>query len=1181
MGEPERWIEIAGHVSDGDVLDWDALSGDSPTEHERGVLAGLKVVANVARAHRQTGARTGSQTRVDRSGTTIGKYRVLSLLGRGGMGEVYKAWDERLHRHVAIKVVTDRLAADPLARRRFVRETRAACSVTHPYVATVFDVVEEGSTLFLVMEYIEGQRLDLVFRNQRPRPSDVARIGLEVAEALDAIHRAGFVHRDLKPANVMIRPGGHVKVLDFGVARAIEEAVPEGESTLSTHTGIAGTVPYMSPEQLRGERVDARSDLFSLGIVLHEAITGVHPFRRDSAMATASAILHEQPGRGASQEALLRAGALRPVVEQLLRKDAAARQRTSAEVVAQLQPVVHGHSASAVPARARRAWAIVALAAVLALAALAWKQGANGVDPRPVLAVLPFQDPSGDPESELTGSVVARLLAADLGEGRRVVPLGVDRIEEALAAVDPVSASRSVQLRAVAETTPATWIVLGELHRDGDAWEVATEVYRAGAGDPIGSFRVSAASVGAIVDMARVRLASILFPRTPATRSGAPRPARSYRGWEEASVLEERARLAMRELRFLDAIELLEQALRHAPEHVSAQTLHAEALHEAGFERRAVSAADRALRAASRPGSSWDRSWTARIRALRAQLGGKTDEEVAIWETAHRDQPDDPEVMLKLAGARLRASRSGEALPVVDKARSFDPKDARVHLLRAQILSALGRHDDAGLAVEQAVKVLPRARQTTAAAKVAETSARVEQERGRLATAAVHYLKAERLWREAGLEVRSARAAANIAGIELLQGRIEAARERLGRALGTARRAGDFRTSIAANGNLAAALYRLGDLADAEGRLREAVTEARRLDNGSLLLPPLVNLASLLNHTGRGSEGGALAEEGVTIAARLGDRSAELQARTLVADTMYQQGRLRDAIEQYEDAVRVHEVAGSPPADRAWTLDYLVEALDAIGALERALERNGRSVELAVVSKDPVVHAYVLLRRAELRAQLGWWREATADLDRAERLAGASVADLLPRVSLARGALAVFAGRAADAESLLRSTVETGGRNEVHGLEFPARIALARASLLGNRPAAAIKQCRHVVDSPRALPTEHALARSLLALSLAETGERDEARRTGSRAIEEGVRLGMPLAVLQGAAALVRLAPGEEEAAREHGRRALHQLLALVPEERRLAVRERADLRLLIRVLEGGRATARLGGGTT
>ena len=233
-------------------------------------------------------------------GQTISHYRILEKLGEGGMGEVYLAQDTGpLDRKVALKFPSQEMQQDPVARQRFLREARSAAALDHPYVCHIHEVGEDGEQSFISMEYIAGQSLKDRLAKGPLELKDALQKATEIAEALEAAHKQNIVHRDLKPANIMLTPEGHVKVMDFGLAKRLTPAEgPESrENTLSsglTATGATlGTLPYMSPEQVRGQEVDSRSDIFSFGVVLYEMLTGVHPFKKDTPVETANAILNE------------------------------------------------------------------------------------------------------------------------------------------------------------------------------------------------------------------------------------------------------------------------------------------------------------------------------------------------------------------------------------------------------------------------------------------------------------------------------------------------------------------------------------------------------------------------------------------------------------------------------------------------------------------------------------------------------------------------------------------------------------------------------------------------------------------------------------------------------------------------------------------------------------------------
>ncbi len=236
----------------------------------------------------------------DLIGRTIAHYHLVEKIGQGGMGEVFLADDTLLHRRVALKFLPPEMQQDPVAHKRFVREARSAASLDHPFICSIHEVGESEGKDFIVMEYVDGQTLMDKLRRKRLPLNQVLQIAAEVAEALQVAHGKGIIHRDLKPSNIMLTKTGHAKVMDFGLAKQQWPAggVESREESVSTmtRTGVTlGTLAYMSPEQVRGEALDARSDIFSFGLVLYEMLTGMHPFQKESPMETASAILHEDP----------------------------------------------------------------------------------------------------------------------------------------------------------------------------------------------------------------------------------------------------------------------------------------------------------------------------------------------------------------------------------------------------------------------------------------------------------------------------------------------------------------------------------------------------------------------------------------------------------------------------------------------------------------------------------------------------------------------------------------------------------------------------------------------------------------------------------------------------------------------------------------------------------------------
>jgi tRNA A-37 threonylcarbamoyl transferase component Bud32 len=332
----------------------DIQAGADFLEHQ---LAGLRETGQITRAMLERGRLVG------------GRFTVLELIGAGGMGEVYRARDERLGRMVALKVLAQRRLNRPEYRARLEHEARAVSSLAHPRICALYDVGTDGELTYLVMELLEGEPLSARIARGRLPLDELLGIALQITEGLEYAHKAGVVHRDLKPVNVMLSDAG-VKLLDFGIAKRTAAAGSgTDQSTVTSEGQIIGTVAYMSPEQAEGRSVDARSDIFSLGSILYEMATGRRPFQRDSSLSTLAAILRDQPPTARKLMSATPAE-LDALIQRCLAKNPDRRPATAAEVRSQLEKLSDGLRSRR--ARWRAPLITSGLAVLLGMAVFTW-----------------------------------------------------------------------------------------------------------------------------------------------------------------------------------------------------------------------------------------------------------------------------------------------------------------------------------------------------------------------------------------------------------------------------------------------------------------------------------------------------------------------------------------------------------------------------------------------------------------------------------------------------------------------------------------------------------------------------------------------------------------------------------------------------------------------------------------
>ncbi len=417
------------------------------------------------------------------------RYEILELLGQGGMGAVYKARDTELERLVALKLIRPELASNPEILRRFKQELILAREVTHRNVIRIFDLGQAKGIKFITMEFVEGRDLRALLREKEKLPLDeTVRIIAQVCRALEAAHAAGVVHRDLKPQNIMLDAKDRVYVMDFGIAHSLE-------TPGMTQTGaLMGTPEYMSPEQAKGMKVDARSDLFALGIIFYEMLTGVSPYKADTALATLLKRTQERPQPPADADPTI-PKAISDVIMKCLEIDRDHRYSTAREILEDLgqeaPTSVRTIAPTMLPAAAApkpvevplfqryRIW-IAGIAAVALLAALGIVfrgrvfSGSAGKSATPVeqasLAILPFRNASGDPSLDWLGPSLADMLSTDVGQSASLRTISPDRLHQVLSdlRITPATSIDPAMVGHIAEFTSADTVVWGQYAKYGD-----------------------------------------------------------------------------------------------------------------------------------------------------------------------------------------------------------------------------------------------------------------------------------------------------------------------------------------------------------------------------------------------------------------------------------------------------------------------------------------------------------------------------------------------------------------------------------------------------------------------------------------------------------------------------------------------------------------------------------------
>jgi tetratricopeptide (TPR) repeat protein len=1063
------------------------------------------------------------------SGTVFaGRYEILGLIGRGGMGSVYSVRDRELDKVIALKTIRSAGEVDSVAIQRFKQELVLARRITHKNVVRIYDLGEAGGLKFFSMELIEGENLKELIRRQGRIPSSQAGpLARQILAALQEAHEQGVVHRDLKPQNVMVDKAGAPHLMDFGIARGADS---EG----MTATGaIVGTPDYMSPEQVRGEKADRRSDIFSFGVILYEMLTGDVPYQGETPISKIVMRLTHKPRAPRELSADI-PRYLEAVVLKCMELDPVLRYQSVAEILADLDREQVGRSLTLRMQRAAQRGASTYLAVGVAVFALGgggyWFSRTRATPaaipegPVHMLAIVPFTNATGAKELEWMRTGLPEMLVTDLSQSQYVRPVPGERVHRVLQDAGLASQARfdEAALESVSKLAHAQSVLSGQFVESGGTLRLDLTLRKAGSGVSV-PLKVEGApsEVFALVDRISTLIKEQLDLSPAQIRRDADRPIAEV---ATASLEAQRAYQAgLAQLRLganQDAVLLLREATAEDPSFAMAYAKLAQAHLNAGQHEEAGAATERATALAEK---------AALPVAERYQIHATAALAKDDYETAARSYgelaklyPEDPDVQLSLARALEELGKQGEALTAYRRVVELAPGygAALLGLGRTQVLT--GHADQAIRSLQDALATKQFEGEPEALGMIHSILGVAYRNTSQLERA-VEELDRSLAYRvEAGDKRGQAVTLYNLASVYEYRGEIDRALAAERKALALARELQDRAEESVALNNMGLTYKVAGKLDKALSSFRESLQIEMERQDHRALANRLNKIGDVYRLMGRYDDAVVYLEQAKAHTAQSGEVEEQAINLNYIGQVRKAQGLYDQALEAYLAALPLYTQIDQQMGV-AMTHHDLAEIYAAQGRYADARGAIQQSVE--IYEHLEVVHDIAEARAplGHLLATLGQVDEADRELKEAERLAGEAKAEgIMPEILLGRAEVAHLRGQGEQAAALFEQAnvkANLSGQKEV---AVESRIELGRLYLEQGRLANAERLLRRTRDEAaqaRLRPLE-AAAGAALAEVLLKKGDAEAARREAQDAIRLAERFSGRPVIFAGQATL-------------------------------------------------------------